>query len=188
MKQLFSTTLFLTSIVSGGFAAAQEPQKEVPKHARAGVYIQAAPVSGVSVTIRQHQPAPVQYRQRPEPVAPVAYHSEHREQSRHYDRGQHRGHDRGHGNHWGPDRGHHGYHHGHGYSRANYWVAPHRVWRGVSWVLVPGFYHSSYVQSMPAPIHEPQPAYYPAGWMWVAGHWYWNGGGWDWQVGNWVRL
>jgi hypothetical protein len=174
---IFVAAIAASGIVWAGSAQADGPEKEHPKHLRAGTYSQPAPVY-------QGQSAPVRYV----PPAPVYG------QEQHHGHGKQRAHDRGYAEGYAQGaaaaRGysHDHYRHRHGYIPAAHWVPPHRVWRGSAWVMLPGFYHSAYVQPMPAPVNEINPAYYPAGWMWVAGYWYWSAEGWSWQVGNWVRL
>jgi hypothetical protein len=74
------------------------------------------------------------------------------------------------------------------YGRPAHWVPEHRIWRNFAWQIVPGFFANIYVNAMPAPLPEAAPAYYPAGWMWVAGYWFWTEVGWTWQAGQWVRV
>ncbi len=173
LATLFATTASIWS----GYAVADGPQKELPKHMKAGAYSQPAPEY-------YGKPAPIRYV----PPAPV-YSQEH-----HHGHGKHRAHDRGYAEGYAQGaaqaRGysHDSYRHHPRYNQVAYWVPPHRVWRSSNWVMLPGFYHSAYVQPMPAPLEEINPAYYPAGWMWVAGYWFWSSVGWSWQTGSWVRL
>jgi hypothetical protein len=180
VDRMFSKSFLLTciiatvSVVSAGFAQADEKKEK-----------------DLRISIQLGQPVPVyQYRAPVQPVlvqpAPVVIYEDRQHDSRGH--GRHNNH-RNHGRYSHADHGHANHnHHYYDQPQARYWVPAHQIWRGGVWMTSPGFYTTSYVAPIPAPLYEPQPRVVSPGWLWVRGHWAWGGVQWSWAPGVWVRM